>query len=118
MRLVAILAALAAVIGAASIPAGADSGKWYVGPAADVAAVKADILRRPGDTVGGVHVAGDYALTQTYMGTEASGMWVYKRISGHKWKLIMGGGGMPTFSGIPKSVVSQLCAGWPKGYGC
>ena len=118
MRLVAVLAAMAIAFAVASVPAGADTGKWYVGPAADVAAVKADIVSRPDTTVGGVHVVGDYALTQVYMGTEASGMWVYKRTTGHHWKRIMGGGGMPDLSGLPKSIAHQLCSGWPKGYGC
>jgi hypothetical protein len=117
-RLVASLAALATAIAVASVPAGADSGKWNVGPAADVAAVRADIVARPGDKVGGVHVVGDYALTQVYMGTEASGMWVYKRTTGHHWNRIAGGGGTADLSGVPKSIARQLCSGWPKGYGC
>jgi len=119
-RLVSMLAAIATAIGVASVPAGADSGKWIVGPAADIAAVRADIMARRGTRVVGVHVVGDYALTQVDIGTEASGMWVYQRTVGHHWKRIMGGGGMPDWSvvSVPKSIVHQLCSGWPKGYGC
>ncbi|GEM_PF-3960673 len=118
IRLIRTLAAFAIVIAVSNIPVGADSGQWYVGPAADVAAVRADVLADRDNKVGGVHVVGDYALTQVYMGTEASGMWVYKRTSGHRWKLIEGGGGMPDLSVVPKSIARQLCSGWPKGYGC
>jgi len=117
-RLVVVLGAIAGAIAVSSGQAGGDSGKWFVGPTADVAAVKADILARRDDTVGGVHVVGDYALTQVYMGTEASGMWIYKRTTGHHWKRIEGGGGMPDMSIVPKSIARQLCSGWPKGYGC
>ncbi len=117
----ALLATAIIVVDSPAVPAA--SGVWNFGSSADIAAVREAILANPDVKVPGVHVVGDYALTQVYIGTEASGMWVYKRISAEHWKRIMGGGGavdatMMSGAGVPPSIARRLCSGWPKGYGC
>ncbi len=94
-----------------------------VGPKADVAAVKATALQKnPGSHFLGVHVVGDYALTDWYQG-EASGYGAYKRVSGETWKQVDWGGGAITVDllakdGIPASTAHQLCSGWGDSSPC
>ncbi len=86
-----------------------------VGPKADVAAVRAALVRdNHGNKVRDVHVAGDYALLTWYMLPEGSGSAAYKRISGRRWKqLFFSGGAGASFAlaqnGVPPSVIKQLC---------
>jgi hypothetical protein len=88
-----------------------------VGPKADVAAVRAAVRQlSPKYTISGVHVVGDYAVLHWYT-EHAAGPAVFKRISGERWKKIMGGGGAITVSaivhlGVPASAARQLCSGW------
>lgn len=91
-----------------------------VGPKADVAAVRAAHHQKyPGDSLGGVHVVGDYALLQWYGNPEGSGPRAFKRVSGETWKSIYADGGVTSVSilvqhGIPAATARRLCAGWPK----
>jgi hypothetical protein len=94
-----------------------------VGSSADVAAVRAAAHQKnPNDHVSGVHVVGDYALTDWY-GGEASGYAAYKRISGEQWKQIDWGGGATDVQdlgqhGVPASIAQKLCAGWGSSSPC
>ena len=94
-----------------------------VGPKADVAAVRAySNQKNPGQGLLGVHVVGNYALTDWYKG-EASGYGVYKRVSGETWKQLDWGGGAITVDllakdGMPTSTAHQLCSGWGDSSPC
>jgi hypothetical protein len=94
-----------------------------VGSSADVAAVRAAAHQKnPSDHTFGVHVVGDYALTDWY-GGEASGYAAFKRISGEHWKQIDWGGGatdpqLLAQKGIPVSIARQLCSGWGDSSPC
>jgi len=85
-----------------------------VGPKADVAAVRAaEHQLAPNNTIVAVHVVGDYAVLHWRTG-HAGGAAIFKRVSGERWNLIMGGGGALRESslvqdGVPASVARQLC---------
>jgi hypothetical protein len=101
----------------------ADAGEWFVGPTADVAALRAAAHQlSPNKTISGVHVVGDYALLGWELDDLATGQFVFKRISGERWNKISAGGGGGAIGvdgivhlGVPASVAKQLCSGWPKG---
>ena len=102
------------------VSGGVVARRLYVGPAADVAAVKATMERRPGVKVEGAHVAGDFALIEWAKG-DAEAPEVLKRISGDRWKLILDGGGVMPVSamvhaGVPAPIAHELCSNWPKGW--
>jgi hypothetical protein len=88
-----------------------------VGPKADVAAVRAaEHQLAPNNTIGAVHVVGDYAVLHWHT-ENAGGPAVFKRISGERWDLIMDGDGAIRESdlvqhGVPASIARQLCSGW------
>jgi hypothetical protein len=91
-----------------------------VGPKADVAAVRAMVVRE-GNTAFGVHVLGNYAFAMWLGKVEGSGGEAYKRVSGESWKKILFEGGVTGMSqlehaGIPAATARKLCAGWPTGY--
>jgi hypothetical protein len=90
-----------------------------VGPKADVAAVKAaEHQKFTKDSIGDVHVVGDYALLQWYGNPEGSGPRAFKRASGGKWTNVYADGGVTGVSilvqhGIPAATAKKLCSGWP-----
>jgi hypothetical protein len=93
------------------------------GPPADVAGVRAASHRiDPKRHVSGVHVVGNYALTDWYEG-EASGYAAFKRASGERWRQIDFGGGVELQSllvqkGVPASIARKLCSGWGSSSPC
>jgi hypothetical protein len=115
-KFLAGLVALGSVFACSLLPLSAAD----VGPKADVAAVKAaEHQKFPGDSVGDVHVVGNYALLQWYGNPEGSGPRAFKRVSGETWKNILSDGGVVGVSnlvqsGIPKATAQKLCSGWPK----
>ena len=94
-----------------------------VGSSADVAAVRAVAHQKnPSDHTFGVHVVGDYALSDWYSG-DASGYAAFKRISGEHWKQIDWGGGATDVQdlvqhGVPASIAHKLCTGWGDSSPC
>jgi hypothetical protein len=94
-----------------------------VGPAADVAGVRAASHRiDPKRQVAGVHVVGNYALTDWYEG-EASGYAAFRRNSDEHWRQIDFGGGVELQSllvqkGVPAAVARKLCSGWGSASPC
>ena len=99
----------------------ASTGAMFIGSKADIAGVTAAVHKSdPHTQVGGVHVAGDYALLQLYFPPDGSGVAIYKRTSDEHWKPITKGGGgalggTVTSFGVPASIAKQLCSGWPQG---
>jgi hypothetical protein len=112
--LAGFVAATAAFACSALISSAAD-----VGPKADVAAVRAaEHQKFPKDSIGDVHVVGNYALLQWYGNPEGSGPRAFKRVSGEKWTNIYADGGVTGVSilvqhGIPSATAKKLCSGWP-----
>ena len=94
-----------------------------VGSPADVSAVRAAAHQKnPSDHTFGVHVVGDYALTDWYSG-DASGYAAFKRISGEHWKQIDWDGGatnpqLLSQHGIPIAIAQKLCSGWGDSSPC
>ena len=99
---------------AAATSAVASAGTF--GPAADVAAVRATHHQlKPGQQIGEIHVAGNYAVLEASQGEDD---WValYARTSG-KWRLVNETGGMYDPSdlvhyGVPASTAHQLLTNW------
>jgi hypothetical protein len=89
-----------------------------VGPKADVAAVRAAVVRRSQKPLG-VHVSGDYALLEFSDG-ENDGVSAYKRVSGERWKPIADSNLLSVSilvdDGVPRAVARRLCSGWPTAY--
>lgn len=94
-----------------------------LGPAADVAAVRAAAhAKYPASHTYGVHVVGNYALTDWDEG-DASGYAAFKRVSAEQWKQIDWGGGATDVSdlvqhGVPEPIARQLCSGWGDASPC
>jgi len=94
-----------------------------VGPAADVASVRAAAhAKNPKSQLLGVHVVGNYGLSDWAEG-ESSGYGVYKRVSGQQWKQIDWGGGaidvdLLVKDGMSRQTAQQLCSGWGDSSPC
>jgi hypothetical protein len=121
-KLLFVLAGLASVtLIMSGLSIAASTGSMFVGSKVDIAGVTASLHKSDPDVkVGGVHVAGDYALLQLYFVPEGSGVAIYKRTSDEQWKPITKGGGgalggTVTSFGVPASIAKQLCSGWPDG---
>jgi hypothetical protein len=113
-------ASLVAVI-SAGVVAVAD-----VGPASAIAAVKAAVHQKDaGMFIDEIHVTGDYALLKWHWNPEGHGYLAYKRVTGESWKQIAHGGSEGALgvkgngaastlakSGVPASIVSELCLKW------
>ena len=94
-----------------------------VGLPKDVAAIRASAHQQsPSSTTLGVHVAGNYALTEWVEGP-AGGFAVFKRLSDERWKRIDSSGGATSVSdlvqhGVPKPIARSLCSGWGDASPC
>lgn len=90
-----------------------------VGPAADRAAVRtAHRAARAGEHTMQVRVVGSWAVLEWYQG-EASGVALYKRVSGKRWRLIDDTGGMYDpgtlkHFGVPASAAQVFSRPWTK----
>ena len=94
-----------------------------VGPPKDVAAIRASEHQQSSSSrTLGVHVVGNYALTEWVEGP-AGGFAVLKRLSDERWKRIDFSGGATSVSdlvqhGVPKPIARALCSGWGDASPC
>ena len=103
-----------------------------VGSAAHIAAVTAAVRQNDsGKHVDEVHVVADYALLKWHWVPEGHGYLGYKRVSDEHWKQIASGGSEGAVgnkgngatatlarSGVPASIINELCSKWQSPSPC
>ncbi len=123
---------LIALISLAVVTAVGFAADANVGSAADIAAVTAAVHQKDSTMlIDEVHVVGAYALLRWHWNPEGHGYLAYKRVSGETCKQIAHGGSEGAVgnrgngakstlaqSGVPTSVISQLCSNWKMGSPC